>query len=69
MRARSPIPSIELPRNSCARTSPTAVSMPTPASTTNGHVVAIRALPDYDALFGVDFDSRPDLGAARTEGK
>jgi hypothetical protein len=23
-------------------------------------VVAIRALPDYDALFGVDFDPRPD---------
>jgi hypothetical protein len=22
-------------------------------------VVAIRALPDYDALFGVDFDPRP----------
>lgn len=26
----------------------------------DGHVVAIRALPDYDALFGVDFDPRPD---------
>jgi len=25
----------------------------------DGHVVAIRALPDYDALFGVDFDPRP----------
>lgn len=23
---------------------------------TDGHVVALRALPDYDALFGVDFD-------------
>lgn len=27
---------------------------------TDGHVVAIRALPDYDALFGVDFDPHPD---------
>lgn len=26
---------------------------------TDGHVVAIRALPDYDALFGVDFDPYP----------
>lgn len=26
----------------------------------DGHVVAIRALPDYDALFSVDFDPRPD---------
>jgi len=25
----------------------------------DGHVVAIRALPDYDALFGVDFDPGP----------
>ena len=25
----------------------------------DGHVVALRALPDYDALFGVDFD-QPD---------
>lgn len=31
----------------------------------DGHVVAIRALPDYDALFGVDFDPRPDLGAVQ----
>ncbi|GAA3824715.1 hypothetical protein GCM10022206_73990 [Streptomyces chiangmaiensis] len=23
---------------------------------TDGHVIALRALPDYDALFGVDFD-------------
>ena len=29
---------------------------------TDGHVVAIRALPDYDALFGVDFDPRPAPG-------
>lgn len=28
----------------------------------DGHVVALRALPDYDALFGVDFDPRPDTG-------
>ncbi|WP_149205479.1 IS21 family transposase [Actinotalea subterranea] len=34
----------------------------------DGHVVAIRALPDYDALFGVDFDPRPDLGAVNAEG-
>lgn len=26
---------------------------------TDGHTVALRALPDYDALFGVDFDSTP----------
>lgn len=35
----------------------------------DGHVVAIRALPDYDALFGVDFDPRPDPGTASAEGK
>ena len=35
----------------------------------DGHVVAIRALPDYDALFGVDFDPRPAPGAATAEGK
>ncbi|SBT40359.1 IS21 family transposase [Micromonospora narathiwatensis] len=38
----------------------------------DGHVVAIRALPDYDALFGVDFDPRPDLEAVQksaAEGK
>ena len=34
----------------------------------DGHVVAIRALPDYDALFGVDFDPRPDSGAVTAEG-
>ncbi|RZS61209.1 transposase [Xylanimonas ulmi] len=32
----------------------------------DGHVVAIRALPEYDALFGVDFDPRPDSGAGST---
>lgn len=31
----------------------------------DGHVVALRALPDYDALFGVDFDPRP--GPGRTQ--
>lgn len=35
----------------------------------DGHVVAIRALPDYDALFGVDFDPRPGSGAVTAEGK
>jgi hypothetical protein len=25
----------------------------------DGHVVTLRALPDYDALYGVDFDPRP----------
>ena len=25
----------------------------------DGHAVAIRALPDYDALFGVDFNPTP----------
>ena len=34
----------------------------------DGHVVAIRALPDYDALFGVDFDPDP-TGRATAEGK
>ena len=29
-------------------------------SHTDGHVVALRALPDYDALFGVAFDPTPD---------
>lgn len=28
-------------------------------SHTDGHVVALRALPDYDALFGVVFDPAP----------
>ena len=35
-----------------------------PASTRrhpDGHPVAIRALSDYDALFGVDFDPRSTL--------
>lgn len=27
--------------------------------------MAIRALPDYDALFGVDFDPRPNLEAVQ----
>lgn len=29
----------------------------------DGTTVALRALPDYDALFGVDFDPVPTLGA------
>ncbi|NII65387.1 hypothetical protein FHR89_000449 [Cellulomonas uda] len=29
----------------------------------DGHVVTIRALPDYDALFGVDFDPPPRPGS------
>ncbi|SLH37989.1 integrase catalytic subunit [Mycobacteroides abscessus subsp. massiliense] len=28
---------------------------------TDGHPVALRALPDYDALFGVDFDHTPTI--------
>jgi hypothetical protein len=35
----------------------------------DGHVVAIRALPDYDALFGVDFDPRPVPQPVTAEGK
>jgi transposase len=30
----------------------------------DGHTVVLRALPDYDALFGVDFDPTPDLDSA-----
>ena len=26
----------------------------------DGHTVVLRALPDYDALFGVDFDPTPE---------
>ena len=28
----------------------------------DGHAVMLRALPDYDALFGVDFTSTPTAG-------
>jgi Mu transposase-like protein len=46
-------------------------------SHTDGHVVALRALPDYDALFGVAFDpapatdaiSDPAIGAITAEGQ
>lgn len=31
---------------------------------TDGHTVVLRALPDYDALFGVAFDPTPDLDPA-----
>lgn len=27
----------------------------------DGHPVSLRALPDYDALFGVDFESTPTI--------
>jgi hypothetical protein len=30
----------------------------------DGHPVAIRALPDYDALFGVDFTTTPTAATA-----
>lgn len=37
---------------------------------TDGHVVAMRALPDYDTLFGVDFDPTPNNNQTpTTEGK
>jgi transposase len=32
----------------------------------DGHVVALRALPDYDALFGVDFTSPPRKASSDT---
>ncbi len=32
----------------------------------DGHVVALRALPDYDDLFGVDFHHTPDLQGVHT---
>ena len=32
---------------------------------TDGHVVALRALPDYDALFGVDFHQPADVAGDR----
>ena len=39
----------------------------------DGHVVAMRALPDYDTLFGVDFDPTPTTeagsGSSTTEGE
>ena len=31
----------------------------------DGHAVMLRALPDYDALFGVDFTSTPTAGNRR----
>jgi hypothetical protein len=36
----------------------------------DGHTVALRALPDYDALFGVDFTPTPPTpaGAAAADG-
>ena len=43
-------------------------------SHTDGHVVALRALPDYDALYGVVFDPAPTNpatgpGASTAEGQ
>lgn len=41
-------------------------------SHTDGHVVALRALPDYDALYGVVFDpapADPGAGASTAEGQ
>jgi hypothetical protein len=35
----------------------------------DGHVVAIRALPDYDALYGVVFDPAPTDSTATAEGQ
>jgi hypothetical protein len=33
----------------------------------DGHPVALRALPDYDALFGVDFNPTTTTAAAAAE--
>jgi transposase len=39
-----------------------------PRHHSDGHAVAIRALPDYDALFGVDFDpTTPTTSSAATD--
>jgi transposase len=38
-------------------------------SHTDGHVVALRALPDYDALYGVVFDPTPTDPTATAEGQ
>jgi hypothetical protein len=46
----------------------TARQQATTRAHADGHIVAIRALPDYDALFGVDFDPRPASGPATAEG-
>jgi hypothetical protein len=43
---------------------------PSTRSHTDGHVVALRALPDYDALYGVAFDPAPtDPGVTTAEGQ
>jgi transposase len=43
---------------------------PSTRSHIDGHVVALRALPDYDALYGVVFDPAPtDPGATTAEGQ
>ena len=33
----------------------------------DGHAVTLRALPDYDALFGVDFNPSPPATKASSE--
>ncbi|MEV4512564.1 IS21 family transposase [Dactylosporangium sp. NPDC049525] len=38
-----------------------ATRRPGTRSHPDGHVVALRALPDYDALYGVDFDTTPEV--------
>jgi hypothetical protein len=35
----------------------------------DGHTVALRALPDYDALFGVEFTTTPALAGTEPTGK
>ena len=37
-----------------------------PRRHSDGHAVALRALPDYDALFGVDFTPTPTDPTAAT---
>jgi hypothetical protein len=41
-----------------------AAQRPGTRSHPDSHVVALRALPDYDALYGVDFDPRPEQSGA-----
>ena len=48
---------------------PPSVTRATTRSHNDGHVVAIRALPDYDALFGVVFDPAPTDPTATATGQ
>jgi hypothetical protein len=41
-----------------------ATHRPGTRSHPDGHVVALRALPDYDALYRVDFDPGPTISPA-----